>query len=468
MDYETIQTTIYKLLNIREFLSFPQNWCQGDDTDGNATTLSGAFDVVGVDTTEYQHHVNESNVYSGDLGRGQVPEPVWFVRQAMDKIAPEFGGLIYEWNDAPGRSHEEVTSLVASAIELAKAERQQLFSSDDKFDTSELALDRWGETDGSRLCAMSALSKMLGYKELTDMPWEVNPALAAMVNLLNDRASDRSRQLLASRLTSIPFSGRTSIRSLISRVFFPNVMIDYGYTGEVKALDGCVGQAAFGDFYEYLSERFTEPDGTGLLATGCVTLFAAHNTADPIKQDLLAVTAASQIVGFEEGEWWLGLLQILDYIIGIGDNPRMGKAQSLSLYDEYFSSPRTFSTEVADKAEEARKWPNKRKEYEHDGIKVRYFPAVLEKFSDRLDDISKCILQEVEAIGQTDIELHRFKYDDEEIIITTYWDQLYNVINADADLVAYLEIAGELELDGDGETTTLLMPIPASEAKTIH
>ena len=468
MDYETIQTTIYKLLNIRELLSFPQNWCQGNNPEGNATTLSGAFSVVGVDTAEYQHHADKQNAFAGDLGRGQVPEPVWFVRQAINKIAPEFGGLIYEWNDAPGRTHEEVTNLIQASISLAKTERQQLFSSDAKFDTSDLSLNRWGYTDGTRLCAMSALSKMLGYKTLTDMPWEVNPALSALVNLLNDRATDKSRQLLASRLTCLPYSGRTNITSLISRVFFPAVMTGYEFTDEIRRLSECIGQREFAEVYEYLGERFMEPDGSGPLATGCVTMLAAHNISDPIKQDLLAVAAASQIVGFEVGRWWLSLLQILDYIIGIEDAPLMGKAQAAGMYGEYYAPERMFPKWGLKEIKKATSTPNKRMDSGRNGIMVRWFPALVEKFSDRLDEIAQRILQEIAEIGQTEIELHRFKFSDEEIIITTTWDEFNNVPYADADLVAYQEVAGKLDLDGDGKPTTILMPIPASEAKIIH
>jgi hypothetical protein len=468
MDYQTIQTTIFKLLNIRELMFFPQNWCQGDDPDGNARGLSEAFRAVGVETSMYRRYINDAGEYSGNLERGQIPEPVWFVREAMNKIAPEFGGLIYKWNDAPGRTHDDVTSLIASAIELAKEERQQLFDAEEQFNTTDLALDRWGETDGSRLCAMSALSKMLGYDTLTDMPWEVDPAVAALVNLLNDRATDKSRQLLASRLASLPFSGHTNLTSLISRVYFPNVMMDYGYITEVGAIDECVGRAEFADCYEYLSERFTEPDGTSVLATGCVTLSAALRTDEQIKQDLLTVSAVSQLVGFEEGYWWLGLLHILDYIIGIEDRTLMRKDAAKNLCEEYFASPNVFATATADKEEEARSWLTKRKDYEREGIKVRCFPALVERFPDQLDEIAKSILNEVETIGQPDIELHRFKYADVEIIITTFFDELYNIVNADADLVAYQEVAGELDLEGDGQSAPILVPVPASEAKTIH
>jgi hypothetical protein len=467
MNYKTIQTTFFELLNTRELLAFSQNWCQGE-SNSYACTLGDALILVGVDETDYKQHINEKSEYGGDLKRGQVPEAAWFLRQVMNKIAPEFGGLIYKWNDAPGRTHEEVKSLIASAIKLAMKERQKLFNSDGRYDTSGLALDRWGETDGSRLCAMSAVSKMLGYERLTDMPSEVDPALASLVNLLNDRATDRSRQLLASRLTSIPFSRRTNITSLISRVFLRNVMIDYGYFDEVRGMSDCEGQTAHTAYYESLIGRFLEPDGTGPLAMACTTLVASHKADNPIMQDLLAVSAASQVVGYQEGRWWLDLLHILDYIIGIEDTKCMDNTQAASMYDEYFASPRIFSKDTAHKAEEARSRKNKRKVYEYDGIKIRYFPAVLEKFSSRLDDIAECIREELDKIGQRDVELHRFKYEDEEIIITTYWDELYDVVDADADLVAYKEVVGELDLDGDGKATPILMPVPASEAKTVH
>jgi hypothetical protein len=468
MGYQEIQTTIYKLMNIRELLLYPENWSQDIDPEGNGITLCGAFAFVGVDTTEYQQYADQDDSYAGDLARGQVPEPVWFMRQAINKIAPEFGGRIYEWNKADGRTHDEVVEIIDSSIMLAKVERYRLFISDARFDTSDLILDRWGEKDGSRLCAMSSVSKLLGYETLTDMPWEVDPALAALVNLLNDRGTDESRQMLVSRITSIPFSGRTNITSLISRVVFPNVLIDYGYRHEAQGLNDCIGQAAFADFYKYLSERLTKPDGTGTLALGCITLATALTTSDPVKQDLLAVTAVSQIIGFEEGWWWLGLLAVLDYIIGTGNTTTLSKGLTLSMLDEYFLSPRTFSKECHSKAKKLRLKGAKREEYETEGIKVRYFPALEEKFLDRMGEIVHRITQEVENIGQTNIELHRFKFEDEEIIITTYWDELYKVLEVDADLVAYQEIAGELVLKEGDKATPVLVPIPASEAKTIH
>ena len=81
MTYENIQKTIYKLLNLREFLAFPQNWCQSDNPDENASTLSEAFQAVGVEHSAYQQYLDEDNAYPSDLNRGEIPESIWFVRQ---------------------------------------------------------------------------------------------------------------------------------------------------------------------------------------------------------------------------------------------------------------------------------------------------------------------------------------------------------------------------------------------------
>ena len=37
-----------------------------------------------------------------------------------------------------------------------------------------------------------------------------------------------------------------------------------------------------------------------------------------------------------------------------------------------------------------------------------------------------------------------------------------------ADLVAYQDVIGEIGLEGDGESETILMPVPASEVGYLH
>jgi hypothetical protein len=64
--------------------------------------------------------------------------------------------------------------------------------------------------------------------------------------------------------------------------------------------------------------------------------------------------------------------------------------------------------------------------------------------------------------------MRRFAFEDEEVIIATSWDDDLDMLSADADLVAYQDVIGEIDLEGDGESETILMPIPASEAGYLH
>jgi hypothetical protein len=445
MDYETIQRTIYNLLNIRELFTIPDNWGQSHTLTERAVTLDQAFAVVGCDTGAYVEHADD-NVFPGDLSRGQIPEAAWFVRQAMNKVAPEFDRLIYKWNDAPERVHQDVLDLVTAAINLAKEERSELWASDSRFDNSGLVLDRWGSRDGSRVCAMSAISRKLGCDILTDVPRGVDPALAALVNLLNDRATDQSRQMLTSRLNHIPYSGWTNVTSLIARIFFPLAMKQYGFKREIEALVPCLTREKFGEVYHWLSQRFIDPDGSSVFATGCATLAAALRANDNESQDLLAISAASQLVSFE-GDWgWAELLHLLDYIVGIEDQPYLEDEEV-----EWFGDIDA-SAEI--------------EEVYDCGIKVQWFPALVARFPDQLEAIAEQILEEVTALDRVSVFMHRFSFEGVELMIATSWDNDLDVLSADADLLGYLDPAGEIDLDGDA--TQVLIPVPASDAKTVH
>ena len=48
---------------------------------------------------------------------------------------------------------------------------------------------------------------------------------------------------------------------------------------------------------------------------------ALEKHRDPTTSDLLAVSAAGEIIFFETGEHWFEALQILDFILGVQDSP---------------------------------------------------------------------------------------------------------------------------------------------------
>ena len=73
------------------------------------------------------------------------------------------------------------------------------------------------------------------------------------------------------------------------------------------------------------------------------------------------------------------------------------------------------------------------------GIRVQWFPALVAKFPDRLEEIAEKILDEVAEIGSTTIFMHRFPFGDEQVMIVTSWDDDLDMLFADADLVAYMD-----------------------------
>jgi hypothetical protein len=468
MNYANTQQTIYQLMNIHQLLSKPENWCQSEDPDGKAVTLCEAFNVVGVNEKGFTHNLDKDDVYPGDLKRGEIPEPVWFIRQALNKIAPEFGGLIYKWEDMVGRTHKDVLDLVNAALDLARTELLQILDTNEGFDTSGLVLHRWADRDGHQLCAMSALSKKLGYEDLTDIPKEVDPGLAALVNLLNDRANDKARQLLISRLKYLPNTGRTDLCLLIGKVFFPMMIEGYGYKKEADLIVDCKSPRALSRVHASLGTRFLNPDGIGLIASGCIAISAALKTNDPVKRDLLAVSAASQLVSFEIGFGWVDLLYILDSILGLEDSPCVGSEQSFARYGKYFAENKPYSEEIKAPSLISNKGNGSTTEIYDFGIKVQWFPALVEKFPDRLEEIAEKILDEVAVLESVTIYMHRFPFEDEEVMIVTSWDDDLDMLFADADLVAYQDVIGEADIDGDGKVETVLMPVPASDGGYIH
>ena len=453
MTYALTHQTICHLRKMHQLLLKSANWCQVTNPDEKAFTLCGAFYAVGVDDTAYQHNLDKDDIYPGNLRRGEIPEPVWFVRQAMNKIAPEFGGLISKWDSAAGRTHEEVLDLIISALDLAKTELSQIIDLGDGPDMSDVVLHRWGDKYGKTLCAMTALSQMLGHFPLTDNPEEVDPGLNALVNLLNDRASDKARQLLVSRLIHIPNTGRTEICALIADVFFPRVLEACQSVDENNSLADCNSRRAKAKAYSSLGERLLEPGGSGSFASGCITLAAALKAKDPTAQDILAVSAASQKIRFETDEQicWFELLRILDSILGLEKIRYAHLIEKPSYYDLIIENEKRPFEEIYDF-----------------GIRVQWFPDLVGKFPDRLEEIAKKILDEVAEIGSTTIFMHRFPFGDEEVMIVTSWDDDLDMLFADADLVAYFEPVGEVDLSGDGEASPVMGPVPASNAETIH
>ncbi len=195
-------------------------------------------------------------------------------------------------------------------------------------------IQRTADRQGFRMCAMTAISFNLGYQPLTDTPKEVDPGLAAFVCLLNDRANDKARSLLIPRLGKIPHTGRTDLAQLIARVLIPRACEVYKYPEEAETIRGMNDEA---EGLMTVASRFTKPDGMHVLASACMAMSAAlEEGRDPTATDLLAVSAAGEIVMFETGQFWFESLQILDYVLGIQRHPQAEEAWLSLNHYKYF------------------------------------------------------------------------------------------------------------------------------------
>ena len=109
----------------QQLLKDPNRWCKGSMKQGQSYCINGALFEVG--TPNYKmpdDYVSDDPLYyRGDLNRGQIPEPFWFLRQAL-KQESDYSNIGL-FNDDAETTHEQVISLLKSAIELVEFEMKQ-------------------------------------------------------------------------------------------------------------------------------------------------------------------------------------------------------------------------------------------------------------------------------------------------------------------------------------------------------
>ena len=117
--------TLALLIAGQQLLKDPSGWCKGSMKQGQSYCINGALFEVG--TPNYQipdDYVSDDPLYyRGDLNRGQIPEPFWFLRQALKQVSDFTNIGLY--NGDLETTHEQVLELLKSAIELVEAEMKQ-------------------------------------------------------------------------------------------------------------------------------------------------------------------------------------------------------------------------------------------------------------------------------------------------------------------------------------------------------
>ena len=117
--------TLALLIAGQQLLRGPNRWYKGSMKQGESYCINGALFEVG--TPNYKmpdDYVSDDPLYyRGDLSRGQIPEPFWFLRQAL-KERTDFTNVGL-FNDDPATIHDQVLELLKSAIELVESEMKQ-------------------------------------------------------------------------------------------------------------------------------------------------------------------------------------------------------------------------------------------------------------------------------------------------------------------------------------------------------
>ncbi len=108
------------LIAMKELLSYPDRWTQGTTRSGDAFCVAGATWEVGVKMSGYETLDDNGNI-SPDTDRSYLPETCWFVREAVRAHDPSYA-TVWEWNDAPERTHDDVMAVLDTAIDLCMAD----------------------------------------------------------------------------------------------------------------------------------------------------------------------------------------------------------------------------------------------------------------------------------------------------------------------------------------------------------
>ena len=105
----------------------PVNWCKGYMQNGNAFCINGAMFEVGTPDPDMpvEYTSEDTQIYRGDLARGQIPEPFWFLRQSVKFLTMNEFDNVGEFNDAPETAHNDIIGAMNFAVYLVQTEMEK-------------------------------------------------------------------------------------------------------------------------------------------------------------------------------------------------------------------------------------------------------------------------------------------------------------------------------------------------------
>ena len=107
-----------------EIIRDPKRWCKVYLRKEDAYCINGALYAAGMPRFKVpeEHVSDQPNYVRGDLERGEMQEPFWFLRSAL-RLFSDFRNVGL-FNDAPETEHHQVVGLISLAIKLVQAENE--------------------------------------------------------------------------------------------------------------------------------------------------------------------------------------------------------------------------------------------------------------------------------------------------------------------------------------------------------
>ena len=114
------------LLAGRALINRPEFWCkEANRTDGRLS-LNRAMFKVGTPCPDLPKEFSSENklYYCGELPRGSIPEPFWFLREAVKILTEGQFDSVGRFEDDPLTRHEDVVKVMDVAIDLVRLEME--------------------------------------------------------------------------------------------------------------------------------------------------------------------------------------------------------------------------------------------------------------------------------------------------------------------------------------------------------
>ena len=110
----------------RALINRPEFWCKEVNRIKGRLSVNGAMRKVGTPYPELPQEYNSEHklYYRGELPRGSIPEPFWFLREAVKILTEGQFDSVGRFEDDPMTEHEDMIIVMNVAIDLVRLEME--------------------------------------------------------------------------------------------------------------------------------------------------------------------------------------------------------------------------------------------------------------------------------------------------------------------------------------------------------